>query len=128
MNSPLRLDIESFEHLVAEAIAALPAYFRDRLDNVEVVVEPYADRATLRAAGVRHPLELLGFYHGIPRTQRDGGYTLVVPDKISLYQRPIEAHCRSLAELKALIVHVLEHELAHHFGIDDERLRELGAY
>jgi predicted Zn-dependent protease with MMP-like domain len=124
----LQLDRESFEHLVAEAIAALPDYFRDKLDNVEIVVEPFADQQTMRIAGVRHPMELLGFYHGVPQTQRTSGYNLVMPDKIILYQRPIEARCNSLADLKAMATHVLEHELAHHFGIDDDRLRQIGAY
>lgn len=119
---------QEFEQIVVEALNSLPRYFREHLDNVEVTVEDWPDPVTMRLAGARHPLELLGFYHGVPRTQRDAGYTLVAPDKISLYQRPIEARCRSLAELKAMIVHVLEHELAHHFGIDDERLRGLGAY
>lgn len=113
---------------MAEAIEALPDYFRARLDNVEIVVEPYADQHTLRVAGVQQPLGLLGFYHGVPQPHRSQGYTLVLPDKISLYQRPIEMRCKTLADIKALVLHVLEHEIAHHFGIDDNKLREIGAY
>lgn len=128
LSLPVQLDRESFEYLVAEAIESLPGYFREKLDNVEIVVEPFADQGTMRMAGVRHPMELLGFYHGVPQTQRTSGYNLVMPDKISLYQRSIEVRCNSLADVKAAVLHVLQHELAHHFGIDDDRLRQIGAY
>lgn len=117
-----------FEQIVAEALDALPEAFRARLDNVEVVVEDWPDRATLRQAGLRHPAQLLGFYHGVPLTVRTHHYGLVLPDKISLYQRPIEMRSRGEAETRRLVEHVLRHEIAHHFGMDDDRLREIGAY
>jgi len=116
-----------FEHLVAEALDALPEAFRSRLDNVEVVVEDWPDRETLRLAGAQHPADLLGFYHGVPLTARTHAYGLVLPDKISLYRLPILMRCRTLAQARALVGQVLRHEIAHHFGLGDERLRELGA-
>jgi predicted Zn-dependent protease with MMP-like domain len=118
----------TFEQLVAEALDDLPELFREQLDNVEVVVEDWPDRETMRWAGVRHPTHLLGLYHGIPQTKRTRNYGLVLPDKISIYQRPIEMHCRTTEEIRETIRHVLRHEIAHHFGLSDERLRELGAY
>ncbi len=118
----------AFEQLVAEALDALPSPFREKLDNVEVVVEDWPDRETLRSAGVRHPAQLLGFYHGIPQTRRTHNYSLVLPDKISIYRRPIELRCRTPEEVRATVNHVLRHEIAHHFGISDARLREIGAY
>jgi predicted Zn-dependent protease with MMP-like domain len=121
------IDVE-FEHWVEEAVIQLPEYFRARLDNVAIVVEEWADRETLRAAGVRRPEELLGFYHGIPLTKRTSGYLLVTPDKISIYRRPILLQCRTLDEARRLAQHVVQHEIAHYFGISDERLHELGAY
>jgi predicted Zn-dependent protease with MMP-like domain len=117
-----------FEQVVAETLDALPEAYRQRLDNVDVVVEDWPDAATLRQAGVRHPAQLLGFYHGVPLTKRSHNYGLVLPDKISLYRRPIEMRCRTVDELRVTIGHVLRHELAHHFGIDDQRLHEIGAY
>jgi len=117
-----------FEHLVAEALDALPEFFREKLDNVEIVVEDWPDRETMRLAGVRHPAQLLGFYHGVPQTKRTHNYGLVLPDKITIYQRPIEMRCHTGEEVRAAIHRVLRHELAHHFGLDDERLREIGAY
>lgn len=117
-----------FERLVAEELDNLPEEFRRKLDNVEIVIEDWADQEALRAAGVRHPAQLLGFYHGVPQTRRMHAYGLVLPDKISLYQRPIEMRCRTIDQVRRTIHRVLRHEIAHHFGIDDERLAKLGAY
>ena len=117
-----------FERLVAEAVNALPLAFRAALDNVQIVVEDWPDPETMRQVGAAHPAELLGFYHGIPRTKRTHHYGLVMPDKISIYQRPIEMRCRTAEEVRTTIHHVLRHEVAHHFGLDDDRLREIGAY
>jgi predicted Zn-dependent protease with MMP-like domain len=119
---------QEFERLVAEALDSLPAEFREQLDNVEIVVEDWPDAETMRLAGVRHRADLLGFYHGVPRTGRTHDYGLVLPDKISIYQRPIEMRYRTVAEIREAVHHVLRHEIAHHFGIGDERLREIGAY
>lgn len=117
-----------FEQIVAEALEALPEHFREKLDNVEVVVKDWPDPDTLRLARVGHPAAVLGFYHGIPQTKRTHNYGLVLPDKISIYQRPIEMRCRTAEQVRTLIHHVLRHEIAHHFGLDDDRLREIGAY
>ncbi|MDY7077579.1 MAG: metallopeptidase family protein [Chloroflexota bacterium] len=118
----------AFEHLVAEALSDLPEAFREKLDNVEVVVEEWPNRETMQLAGVRHPAHLLGFYHGVPQTKRTHHYGLVLPDKISIYQRPIEMRCRTTDQVRTLTYHVLHHEIAHHFGLDDARLQEIGAY
>lgn len=118
----------AFEQLVAAALDELPQEIQRALENVDVVIEDWPDRSTLRHAGVRHPTQLMGFYHGVPRTRRTRGYNLVLPDKISIFRRPIEMRARSEAELRDIVKRVVRHELAHHFGIDDERLREIGAY
>jgi predicted Zn-dependent protease with MMP-like domain len=117
-----------FERLVAEALEALPRFFQEKLDNVALVVEDWPNQETMRLAGVRSPAELLGFYHGVPQTKRTHHYGLISPDKIIIYQRPIEMQCRSAEQVVATIHRVLRHEIAHHFGLDDERLREIGAY
>jgi predicted Zn-dependent protease with MMP-like domain len=119
---------QTFEHLVAQALDELPAEFQEKLDNVEVIVEDWPDRATLQLAGVHHPASLLGFYHGIPQTKRTHNYGLVLPDKISIYQRPIEMRCHTPEQVRSTVHRVLRHELGHHFGISDDRLREIGAY
>jgi predicted Zn-dependent protease with MMP-like domain len=119
---------DEFDKLVEDAWDALPATFRSQLRNVEVVVEEWPDAETLKMAHVHHPAGLLGFYHGVPLPARGQGYSLVTPDKISLYRQPILLQCRTMQEVPAAIAHVLQHEIAHHFGISDARLRELGAY
>jgi len=122
------VDRTAFEQLVAAAVNALPDQFRANLENVEVVVEDWPDRDTLRQLGIRQRAQLLGFYHGVPRLVRTHNYGLVLPDKISIYRYPILLQCRTLAELQQLVQRVVRHEIAHHFGIDDDRLHELGAY
>ena len=128
MSRHIAMDRHTFERLVAEALDDLPKTFREKLDNVEIVVEDWPSQETMRLAGIRHPAQLLGFYHGVPQTKRTHNYGLVLPDKISIYQRPIEMRCRTMEEVRATAYHVLHHEIAHHFGINDERLREIGAY
>ncbi len=122
------METEQFEELVVQVVNDLPEFFRERLDNVDVIVEEFPDRHTMRLARVRSPYDLLGFYHGVPLTERTTNYGLVAPDKISIYRRPIEIQCRTDEELRAMIRRVVLHEIAHHFGISDNRLRDIGAY
>ncbi len=117
-----------FEALVVAAVDELPADFLEQMQNVAIVVEDWPDRQTMQLAGVWSPTQLLGFYHGVPQTGRTTGYGLVPPDKISIYRRPIELLCKSPEEVRDLVRRVVRHEIAHHFGIDDDRLREIGAY
>jgi predicted Zn-dependent protease with MMP-like domain len=122
------MDRDAFEEIVAEALDALPDEFRKRMDNVEIVVQDWPNQETMRQAGVRHQSQLLGFYHGIPLTERTHSYYLVLPDKISIYRMPIMMSCRTPQEVRETVHRVVLHELAHHFGIDDDRLWEIGAY
>jgi predicted Zn-dependent protease with MMP-like domain len=114
----VRSDRKRFEELVAEAIDALPTWVMERLDNVEVLIE---ERPPSGEPG------LLGRYHGIPLTQR-GFYAGVLPDTITLYRSSIERVVGDDDELRRLVAHTVEHEVAHFFGISDDRLRELDAY
>lgn len=123
------IDSAEFERLVAEALDQLPPFFQERMNNVEVLVQEWPSRHDLREAGLASRHHLLGLYHGIPLTARTQGYNLVPPDTITLYQRPIELVAGDdPEEIRAQVQHTVIHELAHHFGISDERLRELGAY
>lgn len=118
-----------FEALVDEAIESLPPYFRDKMNNVSVVVARWPTREELRYAGLGPGETLLGLYDGVPLTERTQGYNLVTPDVITLYQGPIEQEAGNDYEaIRHWVRHVFLHELAHHFGISDDRLRELGAY
>lgn len=108
-----------FEQAVEDVVDALPERFRVAMSNVEIVVEhePPAGR------------RLLGLYRGTPLTKRTHWYAFALPDKISIYRGPIERLCGDDHErLEAEVRHVVLHELAHHFGISDERLVQLGRY
>jgi len=116
---------EEFERLVAEALEELPEEFQRRLDNIDVVVAANPTRDQMKRAGIGPPQTLFGLYEGVPLTKRDRGYHLVLPDKITIFQRPMEAVCRTNEEIRNLVRRTVMHEIAHHFGIGDERLREL---
>ncbi|TET43223.1 MAG: metallopeptidase family protein [Dehalococcoidia bacterium] len=116
---------EKFEALVARAIDNLPPEFQCRLENVDIVVENWPTPGQLRQAKHSHPTQLLGLYQGVPQTMRGRRYGLVLPDKISIYQKPIEAHCRFVDEIEATIEEVVRHEIAHHFGLDEKTLRQI---
>jgi predicted Zn-dependent protease with MMP-like domain len=119
------MEREEFESLVARAIEDLPLEFQSKLENVDIVVEEWPTAVQLRQAKIKSPGQLLGLYQGVPRTRRGRGYGLVLPDKISIFQRPIEAQCRFGYEVEARIGEVVRHEIAHHFGLDDETLRKM---
>ncbi len=110
---------ERFEELVGEALDGLPPWVRQRLDNVEVLIE---DSPPPGQSG------LLGLYEGIPLTERGRGYFGVLPDRITLFRRNIERHARTEELLRGLVRHTVIHEFAHFFGISDDRLRELDRY
>jgi predicted Zn-dependent protease with MMP-like domain len=113
--------------MIAEAIEALPPVLRERLDNLAIVVEDFASPRDYAQAGVRGGT-LLGVYRGVPLTRRGAGYGMVLPDRIVIFQLPLQRLARDEAHLSELVRHTVHHEIAHHFGISDSRLRELGAY
>jgi predicted Zn-dependent protease with MMP-like domain len=108
-----------YEEAVREALASLPKELRRAMSNVEIVVEDEPPDGE----------PLLGLYQGIPLTERGSGYAGVLPDKITIYRGPLERLSRGAeARLRAEVRHVVLHEVAHHFGISDERLVELDRY
>jgi predicted Zn-dependent protease with MMP-like domain len=119
---------EAFNQLVIEALESLPEDIKAFLNNVDVVVSDWPTAAELRSVGVKSPSQLLGLYQGVPLTRRTSHYGLVLPDKITIFKRPIEQLCRTEERVIKQVRRTVVHELAHHFGISDARLRELGAY
>jgi predicted Zn-dependent protease with MMP-like domain len=117
---------DKFESLVAEAIESLPEEFKDRLENVDIIADDLPSRGQLRKSRLGRGYVLLGLYEGVPLTQRTTNYGLVPPDKITIFQKPIEEVCRGdETEIKDQIRQTVIHEIAHHFGIDDDRLHEI---
>jgi predicted Zn-dependent protease with MMP-like domain len=111
--------VDAFEDLIDEAVASLPGDLRAFMSNVAVVVEDEPP----------HGLPLLGLYQGVPLTRRSSAYAGVPPDKITIYRGPLERLTGADPDrLREQVRRVVLHEIAHHFGISDERLRELDRY
>jgi predicted Zn-dependent protease with MMP-like domain len=120
LTAVVRVPPERFEELVAEAIDGLPDWVHDRIENLEIMVEERPP------PGKRN---LLGLYEGVPLTKRtSSGYFGVLPDRITLYQSNLERVSRDEDDLRAQVRHTVEHEVAHYFGISDDRLREIDRY
>lgn len=115
-----RLRQARFARLVARALDDLPAEFREQMRNIEIVVEDEPSPEQLRGDG-----ELLGLYEGVPLTDR-GAMEPYLPDRISIFRRPIERISASPRRQAEIVRDTVVHEIAHHFGISDERLGELG--
>lgn len=128
MNEMLLFSDEEFEELVVQALEELPEFFQQKLQNIDVVVTTWPTEAERRSVGLKPGQLLFGLYHGIPLTRRTSHYGLVLPDKITIYKGPIEQVCRTREQVVQRVKHTVKHEIAHHFGISDDRLRELGAY
>ena len=111
-----------FESLVDSALRKLPRTFREKLANIAVVVEDWADDDTLDEIGIGPPDTLYGLYRGVDLTRRDTSYGNVLPDTIHIYQGPIEADCEDPEEMADLVRDVVVHEVGHYFGLDDETM------
>jgi len=110
---------DDFEQYVEDAVASLPDDLRDFMSNVAIVVDDEPPDG----------LPLLGLYQGLPLTRRGSGYAGVAPDKITIYRGPLERRSMGAPDrLREEIRRVVLHEIAHHFGISDERLHELDRY
>ena len=119
------MDRERFEWLVFKAVDELPDEFRERMDNIDIVVQDEPTSGQLAEAGLRRSETLLGLYEGVPLTWRSRSYSMVPPDKITIFQKPIETRCRGDTEIQREVQRVVKHEIAHHFGIGDARLNQL---
>ena len=119
------MERQRFEELVITTIEQLPPEFQSKLENVAILVEDWPSKAQMRTLRLGHKGQLLGLYEGIPHTSRGNGYNLVLPDKITIFQKPIEAMCHSESEIQAEIGSVVRHEIAHHFGTDEKTLRTI---
>jgi predicted Zn-dependent protease with MMP-like domain len=120
------MDSQRFEQLVIRAIESLPDEFRERLDNIDIVIADRPSPEQMEHLDRKRGETLLGLYEGVPLTHRHSSYGLVAPDKITIFQKAIEAVCHNDRQIITEVRRVVLHEIAHHFGIDDDSLRELG--
>ena len=118
-----------FETIVKGVLEELPKEFKDKLQNVDIVIEEELDMEAVKRLGLGAKGRLLGLYQGIPLKNRTHYYGMVMPDKITLYKQNIESSCEEGgSDIREEIKHVIQHEIAHHFGISDKRLKDLGIY
>jgi len=110
------MDDNSFEELVISAVEGLPKEFRDKLENIDIVIEEG------KGGG------LLGLYQGVPLSRRMHYYGNVLPDKISIFKNNIESMCRTEEEIKETFRRTVIHEIAHYFGLSDEHMKRSGTY
>lgn len=121
------MDRSEFEVLVRDALDDLPEEFARRLDNVEVVIEDEPDAQLLRSLGMNPRQDtLFGLYQGVPLTRRGAAYAGVLPDKISIFYRPLLHACRTPDRIRQQVRRTVIHEIAHFFGLDDRAIRDLG--
>lgn len=123
------MDLSQFQELVTVVLESLPDDFAEALEvgNVGVTVQDRPSKDELEAMGISDRETLLGLYHGVPPARRGLGYSLVLPDTITIYREPIEQYARQNGRaVDDMVREVVLHEIAHHFSIPDRRLRELG--
>src|SRR5687767_6045905 len=116
---------ERFQQLVGEAITLIPRRFRREMKNLALVVEEEPTSALLEEMEVEPPDSLYGLYQGTPLPERAWAYGNTLPDRITLYQRPIEEDCEDEDEIRAVIGETLIHEVGHYFGMSEEEIEEI---
>jgi len=115
---------EKFEELVEEGIKKIPKRFLEKLDNVDIVIEDEPNEEQKKKIKLGPNVRLFGLYEGVPQTRR-GYYSGVLPDKITIFKKTFEEVCSSEEEIKERVGQTVWHEIAHHFGMDEERVRKL---
>jgi predicted Zn-dependent protease with MMP-like domain len=116
---------EDFKQLVAEAVMLIPKRFRREMKNLALVVEDEPPPELLDEMEIEPPDSLYGLYHGTPLPERTWGFGNTLPDRITIYQRPIEEDCEDDDEIRAVIGETLIHEVGHYFGMSEEEIEEI---
>jgi predicted Zn-dependent protease with MMP-like domain len=116
---------ERFTRLVEQALSEIPAQFREAMANVAVVVEDEPSRELLNDLDMEPGDTLFGLYQGTPLTERDSHYGNTLPDRISIYQLPIEEACEDDEDIRQCIAETVIHEFGHYFGLSEEEIEEI---
>ena len=122
----MKLARRKFEALVARALDGLPELIGERMDNIDVVIEEWPAREQYRRLGLNPDEWLFGLYEGTPLLERGITSDPLLPDKITIFKGPLEEACENEDQVAEEIRRTVVHEVAHHFGIDEDRLRDLG--
>ena len=116
---------QAFEKLVAEAVRLIPARFRREMQNLALVVEDEPEPALLEEMGIEPPDSLYGLYQGIPLPERHWAEGNLLPDRITIYQRPIEQDAEDEEDARDMIAETLIHEVGHYFGLSEEEIEDI---
>jgi predicted Zn-dependent protease with MMP-like domain len=116
---------QAFEKLVAEAVRLIPARFRREMQNLALVVEDEPEPALLEEMGIEPPDSLYGLYQGIPLPERHWAEGNRLPDRITIYQRPIEQDAEDEEDARDMIAETLIHEVGHYFGLSEEEIEDI---
>lgn len=119
-----KLNRTEFEKIVKEGIRAIPEKFLRKLENVAIVVEEEPTPAQKKKLNLRQSWTLFGLYEGVPQLERGVNYSAVLPDKITIFQKPIEAAAGDKKDIKEMVKNTVWHEIAHHFGMNEARVRQ----
>src|SRR3989338_7304562 len=117
------MDKERFEEIVDAGIQAIPQEFLDKLDNVAITIDDEPTFEQKRKAGLRHGFYLFGLYEGVAQDRRGSHYNAVLPDKITIFKNAIERVARDEEVMKEIVKNTFWHEIAHHFGMNEEEVR-----
>jgi len=117
---------EKFEKIVKEGIKAIPQKFLEKLENVDIIVEELPTKEQLGKLKIRNGFLLFGLYEGVPQTKR-WHYGQVLPDKITIFKKPIEKVAKTEIEIKEIVKNTVWHEIAHHFGMSEVQVRKAEA-
>ena len=115
----------AFEQLVAEAVTLIPARFRREMKNLALVVEEEPSAELLEEMEIEPPDSLYGLYQGTPLPERTWSFGNTLPDRITLFQRPIEEDCEDEDEIRVVIGETLIHEVGHYFGLSEEEIEAI---
>ena len=120
---PTDIDIDA---IARRTLERLPSPFRESLHDIVLMIEPVADVETARSVGLTHPMQLSGLYQGVPLHRQSVSQSGMLPERVTLYSRPIFAEWRSTRfSLEQIVSHIVIHEIGHHFGFSDDDMHAL---
>src|SRR5215212_470359 len=120
-----KMNRSDFERLVSEAVALIPRRFRREMNNLALVIEDEPSRELLQEMDIEPPDSLYGLYQGTPLPERGWAFGNQLPDRITIYQRPIVEACADDEEIRDCVAETVIHEFGHYFGMDEDQIEEI---